>query len=688
MQALLTSGALPPGLRAVNLAGEALAAPLAQAVLAACPAARLRNLYGPSEATTYATLAPLDASAALNPPIGRPIAGTQAYVLDPQQRPLPLGAVGELYLGGAGLARGYRHRPDLTAASFVPDPFSPTPGARLYRTGDRVRWDAAGQLHYLGRADQQVKLRGYRIELGEVEAALRAHPQLAEAAALVRPGPAGQPQLVAYVVPDVGQPVTDDALRAHLASRLPAYMLPSAWVRLAQLPRTRHGKLDRAALPAPALPGAMPAGVSAPRTPTEATLAAIWAEVLGLPAVGVTDNFFALGGHSLLATQVVVRAREALKVDLPLRAIFQAPSVAELAALLATYPTTAGVAPEAPITPAARDQELPLSFAQERLWFLHQLQPASPAYHIPMAVRLRGPLDPAALNASLNQIIARHEALRTTFAQRDGRPLQVVAPSLTLTLTLVDLVGLPASAREAERERLAHAAALAPFDLAAGPLLRALLLRLDEREHVLLLTLHHIITDGWSQGVLVRELTTLYAALTGGPAAELPALAVQYADYAVWQRAWLRDAARERLLAYWRAQLADLPTLTLPTDRPRPPLQTFSGAHEPLQLAPELSAALAALARETGATLFMTLLAAFKVLLLRYSGQSDLAVGTPIAGRVAREPGAADRLLRQHPGAAHRPGRQSELPRAAGARARDHPRRLRPPGSALRAAGR
>ncbi len=458
-------------------------------------------------------------------------------MLDGQLRPLPLGAVGELYLGGAGLARGYRHRPDLTAACFVPDPFSPTPGARLYRTGDRVRWDAAGQLHYLGRADQQVKLRGYRIELGEVEAALRAHPQLAEAAALVRPGPAGQPQLVAYVVPDAGQPVTDDALRAHLASRLPAYMLPSAWVRLAQLPRTRHGKLDRAALPAPARPDAAGEG-EAPQTAVEATLATVWQQVLGLAAVDRTANFFALGGDSILSLQLVARA-QAAGLRLTPRQVFERPTLAALAQV-----AERGAAPA--VAPGPVTGKTPLTPIQR--WFL-DAAPVEPQ-HFNQALLLRVPaaLDADQLRAALAALLAQHDALRARFVQgADGAWTQVVdAPDGTAPLEVVALDH--ASAIEP------HARALqASLSLATGPLLRAALYRVGPgAAGRLLLVAHHLVVDGVSWRVLLADLQTALAQLQAGQALVLPPKTSAYRDWALALSAAAQSPALAAELAYWR----------------------------------------------------------------------------------------------------------------------------------------
>ncbi|HYR09422.1 MAG TPA: amino acid adenylation domain-containing protein, partial [Longimicrobium sp.] len=604
--AALLQGGIPAGVKTVNLAGE----PLKQALVEALYAhgiERVYDLYGPSEDTTYSTGTLRRAGGVAN--IGRAIANSQAYVLDAALRPAPIGVPGELYLGGAGLARGYLGRPALTAERFVPDPFSVKGGARRYRTGDRARWLADGAIEYLGRLDHQVKVRGFRIELGEIEAVLRRHGSVTDCVVMAR-AEAGEQRLVAYVVGGVEAA----ELRAHLRQSLPEYMVPAAFVFMDALPLTPNGKLDRKALPASELAVAEE-GYVAPRTPVEEVLAGIWAEVLGLERVGVEESFFDLGGHSLLATRVVSRVRAVFAVELPLRALFEGPTVAEMAVRVGEM-RRAGLPVLPPVVPAERTGPLPLSFAQERLWFLDRLEPGSTTYNIPAAWRLGGALDVAALERSLSEIVRRHEALRTVFAEVDGSAVQVVAPFGGFALPVEDLSGLGEADREAAVRRRAREEARRAFDLSAGPLFRATLLRLGAEDHVLLLSMHHIVSDGWSMGVLFRELSALYAAYLAGRESPLPELPVQYADYAAWQRAQLEGEVLDRQLSYWRERLAGAPELLeLPTDHPRPPVQTYRGATVPVDLSPELLERLRALGRSEDATLFMTLLGAFQVLL-------------------------------------------------------------------------
>ncbi|HEU4556927.1 MAG TPA: amino acid adenylation domain-containing protein, partial [Longimicrobium sp.] len=594
--------------------------------------------YGPSETHVVTALA-LEGDPAgwpLLPGIGGPIANTRCYVLDARLRPVPIGIPGELYLGGDSLARGYLGRPALTAERFSPDPFASVPGARVYRTGDRVRWLADGGIEFLGRTDEQVKIRGFRIEPGEVEAVLSAHEAVREAVVVVREDAPGDRRLVAYVVAGEPAAVTPAELRAHLKGRLPEYMVPSAVVVVDSLPLTPSGKVARQALPAPEY-AAAETGHVAPRTLTEEVLAGIWAEVLRLKQVGVEENFFALGGHSLLATRVVSRIREVFAIELPLRALFEGPTVAELAVRVEEI-RRAGLPVLPPVVPVERARALPLSFAQERLWFIDRMEPGSTVYNMPMALRLGGALDQAALERSLSEIVRRHETLRTTFAEVDGSPVQVIAPFGGFAVPVEDLSALSEPDREAAVGRRAGEEAARPFDLSAGPLFHAALLRLGEEDHVLLLSMHHVVSDGWSLGVLFRELSALYAAYREGGESPLAELAVQYADYAVWQREQLAGEALDRQLSYWRERLADAPALLeLPTDHPRPPVQTHRGATVPVELSPELLERLQRLGRSEGTTLYMTLLGAFQVLLGKYAGSEDVVVGSPIAGRTRAE---------------------------------------------------
>jgi amino acid adenylation domain-containing protein len=613
MAALLELGPLPPSVRTVNLAGEPLRRPLADRVLAA-GVDRLWNLYGPSEDTTYST-GEIVGRGPDEPTIGRPVAGSQSYVTDRDLRRQPIGVPGELCLGGGGVARGYLGRPALTAEKLVPDPFGTAPGGRLYRTGDLARWRNDGTLEYLGRLDRQVKIRGFRIEPGEVEAVLLGHPDVREAAVLPREG-----SLIAYAVV-ADEPGPD--LRAWLQGRLPAPLVPSTFVWLESLPLTPNGKVDRAVLERMAPTGSAET-FEPPFGPVEEALAAVWSEVLGSEQIGRRDGFFDRGGHSLLAAQVVSRIRRAFGVEIPLRALFEEPTLAGLAKRI---DAATGEGHAESLAGLAGDGPAPLSFAQQRLWLLAQLDSTSPVYNLPAAVRLHGKLDPGALDRALAGVIRRHESLRTRFPLVGGDPVQAVEETPASFLPSIDLRALGANA-EAEARRIENREAARPFDLQAGPLFRALLLRLDHDEHRLLVNMHHIVSDGWSLGVFIRELAALYA---GTP---LPELQVRYRDFAVWQRNRLSGEALERSLAFWRDELRGLPPgIDLPTDRPRPPVQTFRGAIRPFVLDASATARLREMARGEGATLFMGLLAGFQALLARWSSQEDFAVGTPVAGR-------------------------------------------------------
>jgi amino acid adenylation domain-containing protein len=635
-------GEPPPSLREVNTAGEQLKITRAvRSMFAALPGCVLDNHYGPSE-THLVSAFRLEGDAAdwpHLPPVGRPISNTRLYVLDQRLRPVPVGVAGELYVGGECLSRGYLKRPGATALRFVPDAFGNEAGGRLYKTGDLVRWLAAGELEFLGRADHQVKIRGFRVEPGEIEAALREHASVGDAVVLARETAGGEKRLAAYVVgAGVGAAPGVGELRGYLREKLPEYMVPAAFVVLEEFPLTPSGKVNRLALPAPGEARDEEARVYvAPRTPTEELLAGLWSEVLGVERAGADDNFFDLGGHSLLATQLMSRVREAFRIELPLRRLFESPTPAALAACVDAELRAAHELDETPLAPVERGAASATSYAQQRLWFLQQLEPQGHAYNVPAAVRLRGRLDVAALEQSLREVVRRHESLRTTFAVEGGQPFQTVAPrahEVFGALDVLDLTAHAAEGREAEALRLAREEAQAPFDLERGPLFRARLVRLAEEEHVLLLTMHHIVSDGWSMGVLVREVTTLYDAFAAGRTSPLAELPVQYADYAAWQREWLRGEVLERQLTYWRENLSGAPPLLeLPADRPRPAVQTYNGASVPFELPAELSDELKRLGRREGATVYMTLLAAFQALLHRYTGSEDIVVGSPVAGR-------------------------------------------------------
>jgi amino acid adenylation domain-containing protein/non-ribosomal peptide synthase protein (TIGR01720 family) len=618
--------------------GQALPRKLAQALQST--GASLWNLFGPTETTIWSTLYPVDASAEGPVPIGRPMANTQVYVLDSNGQLAPLGVPGELYIGGAGLARGYFRQPALTAERFIPNslPHSSL-GDRLYKTGDLVRWRPNGTLEFLGRVDHQVKIRGFRIELGEIESILSKHSGVREAVVVVRPAESSKAEqrLVAYVVLNPNSQATPHTLRRFLGEHLPEYMLPTAFILLSALPLTPNGKIDRRALPAPAAERpTWLADYEAPQGPQEELLATLWSEVLGIESISRQDNFFSLGGHSLLAAQLISRIRRTFQLELPLITIFEQPTLAGLANGLTRAAQTTSE-PQLPLSPVTHDQPLPLSYVQERLWFLDQLTPGNPTYNIASALRLQGPLMIAALIQSVNEVIRRHAILRTTFSNAQGQPLQVIASNLKGTLPVIDLRDIPQPQREAEALRLAAEEARRSFDLSRGPLVRTQVIELDQTEHVALLTIHHIVADGWSMAVLLRELTALYAAYSLGRPSPLPELPVQYADFAVWQRGWLQGETLQSQLAYWKKQIEGTVTLDLPTDYPRPIIQTYAGASTTLRLAQALSESLKTFSRQAGVTLFMSLLAAFKILLQRYTGQDDLSLGSPIAGRTRAE---------------------------------------------------
>ena len=597
---------------------------------------RLINAYGPTETTVCASMSEALDGVSLSPislsPIGRPIWNTRVYVLDGGLRPVPAGVAGELYIAGAGLARGYLHRAGLTAERFVADPFG-VAGSRMYRSGDLARWRADGVLEFLGRADAQVKLRGFRIEPGEIEAALLGHGAVAQAAVIAREDAAGEKRLIAYVVlrgdgQGNGEARAEAAeLRAHVAGLLPDYMVPSGFVLLDRLPLTPNGKLDRRALPAPVVRGSVEG--RGPRTPQEEILCGLFAEVLGLGRVGIDDNFFELGGHSLLATRLISRMRASLDVEISIRALFEAPTVAGLAQHLGH-----AQAGRAALRAYARPAEIPLSYAQRRLWFLHRLEGDSAGYIIPVAVRLAGELDVGALERALCDVVERHESLRTVFAERDGLARQEILEARAVRPSLA-VVGV----REEELAGVLATAAGAEFALDREPPLRAHLYGLSAREHVLLLVLHHIAGDGWSLGVLLRDVARCYGARRAGEAPGLAPLAVQYADYTLWQQEVLGSESEEgsaisRQLLFWREHLEGLPEqIELPSDRARPAVASHRGGSVGLLLDGELHAGLLRLARSGGASLFMVLQAGLVGLLSRLGGGSDIALGSPIAGR-------------------------------------------------------
>src|SRR5581483_8263148 len=546
---------------------------------------------------------------------------------------------GELYIGGKGLGRGYLQRPEITAERFIPDAFSSEAGARLYRTGDRVRHQRDGRIEFLGRMDHQVKVRGFRVEVGEVEAALREHPLIREAVVEASREGVNSTRLIGYVVPEAGRSVKARELREYLKERLPEYMVPSLFMELEALPLNPSGKVDRRALPSlDHLVSGQETEMKLPQTMVEEVVAGIWAEVLGLEQVGVEENFFELGGHSLLATQMVSRVRQAFRAEVSLRWVFESPTVAGLSKRIEEGMRSGGELIAPPMTPVQRNQAMPLSFAQERLWFIEQMESGTGTYNIPAGVRLEGWLSTAALEQALREVVRRHEVLRTSFIETEGEPLQVIAETVGLGLDEVDLSGLEADEREAVTTKLSREESSRGFDLKKASLIRARLLRIAEQEQVLLLTMHHIVSDGWSGKLLIRETGSLYEGFTEGRPSGLRELQTQYADYAVWQREWLQGEALDRQISYWKEQLAGAPqVLDLPTDRPRPPVQTHRGAIESLVLSTTLSKQLKSLSQRNGCTMFMALLAAFKLLLSRHTGQLDIVVGAPIAGRSRSE---------------------------------------------------
>ena len=632
----------------------------------------LHNLYGPTEAAIYATYWACDQEQTeARVPIGKPIANTQIYILDEAGQPVPIGVAGEIHIGGEGVARGYLNRPELTQEKFIPDPFSAREGARMYRTGDLGRWRPDGAIEYLGRNDFQVKIRGLRIELGEIEARLTELPQVREAVVLAREDHPGDKRLVAYwtaqgdvmaasashAEAESGAGVTSreteraaedraaefaqvepavEALREHLTQTLPAYMAPSAFVKLEVMPLTPNGKVDRQALPAPEADAFVVQAYEAPQGETEEALAAIWQDLLGVEKVGRHDNFFDLGGHSLLAVQLLARIRQSLGQEVTLKELFAAPTVAQTAQRL----QAADVAMLAPIEVADRSARLLLSWSQQRLWFLEQLEDLGSAYHLSAALRLSGALDVAALQRALDVIVDRHEVLRTVFVRSgaEADAIQQILPATAFALTRRDLSALDDAEQQTALSEALHEATQRRFDLETGPLFRAELFKLRDAEHVLHLCMHHIVSDGWSIGVLVDELTRLYGTYHEGKENPLEPLPIQYADYAQWQRQWLSKEKLGEQLAFWQEALTGTPVLLdLPTDRPRPAVQSYAGAAIEFSLDKGVSDGLNALARRHGATLFMVLQAGWSVLMGRLSGQDDVVIGTPVANRRRRE---------------------------------------------------
>jgi len=623
-------------LRRILIGGEALPAELVRRAAGILPI-EYGNMYGPTEVTIVSASFRWDGRVdAPTLPIGKPVANCQAYVLDPGLQALPIGVPGELYLGGKGLARGYLNRPELTAERFVPSPFGGGPDAKLYRTGDLVRWLPDGNLEFLSRLDQQVKIRGQRIELGEIRAALVSYPAICEAVVSAVDDGVGNRELAAYFVPARGE-VSVAELREFLQRSLPTYMVPTAYLELAALPLMPNGKVDYKALPRPQQQRDERAPYAAPRTGDEQQLADIWAEVLRVERVGAHDNFFNLGGHSLLAAQVASRILRDMKAEIPLREFFQSPTIAELVERIEIARALGRTGSRPPIELAPRDQPLPASLTQEAMWFLVRLEPNGTTYSTYPTLRVMGPLDLSALQLALDELVRRHEILRTTFQEQDGHLLQVIAPPAPRPLRVIDLSGLPESGRDAELRQRLQEEMRRPIDLQQGPIARVTVWRLAAGQHVVMVATHHIIHDGWSTGVLARELGLLYRAYRAGLASPLPELSVQYADFAVWQRKLLQGEYLRRLQQYWVKQLAGVPPLEVPTDFSRPAIRSTRGDLRPCRLSPELSSAVKKFSHAVGATPYMTLLAAFQLLLARFSGQDDFAIGSPVANRTQTE---------------------------------------------------
>ena len=614
-------------LRRLFSGGEALPAELRNRVLAQLPAAQLHNRYGPTETAINVTHWHCTAEDGERSPIGRPLGNVICRVLDDHLNLLPAGVPGELCIGGIGLARGYLGRAGLTAERFIADPLGEA-GARLYRTGDRVRWNADGVLEYLGRLDQQVKLRGFRVEPEEIEARLLALDGIAQAVVLVR-----NATLIGYYT--ASRALDEQDVKAALAAELPEYMVPAQLMRLDAMPLSPSGKLDRRALPEPVW---QTREHIEPETPLQQQIAAIWREVLGLPQIGLRDDFFALGGHSLLATQIISRTRQACDVELPLRTLFEASELGAFAEQVGLIQASGQRNQQTAIAKVDRSQPVPLSYSQQRMWFLWQMEPDSPAYNVGGMARLRGVLDVGRFEAALQALIMRHETLRTTFPSVDGVAYQKVSPQTGVRMDWQDISALNETEREQRLQQLADHEAHTPFNLETGPLLRACLVKAGEQEHYLVLTLHHIVTEGWAMDIFARELSALYEAFIDERLSPLSPLPVQYLDYSVWQRQWLESGERQRQLDYWTAQLGtEHPLLELPGDRPRPPVQSHQGELYRFDLSDALAARVRAFNVERGLTLFMTMTATLAVLLYRYSGQTDLRIGAPVANRIRPE---------------------------------------------------
>ncbi len=592
------------------------------------------NGYGPTETTVGAAWDVVNENnvdKSITTPIGKPIGNVKIYLLDEKMNPVPIGVEGEIYIGGVGVGRGYLYRPELTAEKFVPDPFSGMEGARLYRTGDKGKYLRSGEIEFVGRVDFQVKIRGFRIELGEIEAIINNHKSVKSSAVIAVKDSYGNERLVAYVIPESPDVDTED-IKEFLRDKLPDFMIPSVIVKMDAFPLSPNGKVDRKALPRPDHIE-LEQKIVLPRTATEELIANIWADVLKIDKVGIYQNFFEISGHSLLATQVVSRLKESFKFDIPIKTLFDFPTVNLLAQEIEKLElSNAGNLPE--LIKVDRNVKIPLSFSQQRLWFLNELKPNDPSYNITNAFVLKGDLDISALKQSIKYLIDRHEILRTVFEEDRGMPFQKIYPEMEIEIPLIDLSMLSKSERRDKAKNLAHNEAQKPFNLKKGPLIRLLLLKTGEEEHIIIFSLHHIIADGWSIPILIKETIEIYDSIKAEKPVKLPELEIQYADYAFWQKQFMEGELYKKELEYWKNELSGIPpVLDLPTDKPRPSIQTFNGAKYKFDLPSDLINELKALSRNQNVTLFMTMLAVFQTLLHKFSAQKDIVIGTPIAGR-------------------------------------------------------
>jgi amino acid adenylation domain-containing protein len=635
MKELVRMGRVPETVKTVNLAGEALSGRVVEEVYAEKGVEEVYNLYGPSEDTTYTTWGRMRVEKEKRPGIGRPLWNTATYVVDEEQGLVAVGVGGELCIGGEGLARGYLNRAEATAERFVPDGLGGEGGGRLYRTGDVVKQRTDGELEYLGRMDHQVKIRGFRIELAEIEAALKECSSVREAVVIVREDEGGDKCLVGYLINDQSASASDQEIRSHLNRKLPHYMVPSHLVFLESMPLTPNGKLDRRSLPAPAtMRSESGRTFLEPVRPVEEIVAQIWKTALGVDQVGLGDDFFAMGGHSLLAMQLMSRVQSVFGVNLPLRQVFETPGLGSLAATIEQAISSRQPHPMRAIEPAARGNTAVISFAQQGVWFLYRFAPESAVYNMPAVLHLHSRVNLSALNQALDEIARRHEVLRTRYEIHSNEPLQIIDGPAHILLPVADLSGLTGREELEKAGALTSLEASRPIDLATGPVLRTTLLRSSSEESVLLITLHHIAGDEWSVDLFLSELDALYESYRRGEASTLEELPVQYADYAIWQRDRLQGAVLDELMSYWKRRLAGMPALLeLPSDRPRPVAQSHRGGLQPIVVDRELTSKLTELSKREGVTLFMTSLAAFQVLLMRYTGQDDIVVGVPVAGR-------------------------------------------------------